>query len=108
MAANIATIEDLQNMLAELKQHINNRINKDQEQLGEIEIGWVTAKKIEEETGFKAKTLFAWKARGGLFVEGEDYSRVGKLYFWNSKTIKDVLSGKRELPQHWKDSQLSD
>lgn len=106
--ANIPTTEDLEKMILDLKLYINEKLKPDQAEVNQPnQISWKTAKVIEQETGLKAKTLFDWKSKGGLLKEGEDFSRFGRLYFWNIKSIEAILSGKRKYPEKWKDSQLS-
>lgn len=102
MAVNIATIEDLQGMFDEVKIMIREtQKNTSQGRKTSVSVGWQDTNKICEETGIDRSTLFLYKEREWLKRE-EDYNQLGRKYYWRVESVRNLLSGQKELPkQSW-------
>jgi len=95
MSLTIPTSEEMKRMLEELKA----ALLESHEQLKPIptpSVGWQDTNKICEDTGLDRSTLFLYKEREWLKPK-EDYYQLGRKYFWRVESMKNLLSGQKDL-----------
>ena len=95
MSLTIPTSEEMKRMLEELKADLL----ESHERLKPTptpSIGWQDTNKICSDTGLDRSTLFLYKEREWLKSD-EDYYQLGRKYFWRVKSIRNLLSGQKDL-----------
>jgi len=92
---NMPSLEDLEKMFEELKV----MILESQEKLKPptaLSVGWQDTNKVCEDTGLDRSTLFLYKEREWLKPD-EDYYQLGRKYFWRVESLRNLLSGQKDL-----------
>ena len=95
MSLTIPTIEEMKRMFDELRADLLESHEK-LKPTPALSVGWQDTNKICEDTGLDRGTLFLYKEREWLKPE-EDYYQLGRKYFWRVESIRNLLSGQKDL-----------